>query len=74
MARSETIWLVQLMGETVLPIAAFTVKHELITWLKRHREGWPKYVIFRMADNPGTGDYYQPPKTLAVSELVPDAG
>lgn len=46
MARSPAVWVV--IGTTAVPIAAFTVKHELCTWLWKfqtpqtldHLHGW----------------------------------
>ena len=44
MARSSYIYLIRKNGE---PIAAFTVKHEMETWI-RHNPG--VYTLYRMAD------------------------
>lgn len=53
MARSTSIWLI--MNNHAEPIAAFTVKHEMLTWVTRQRnegrlvENW---VLIRFPDNP----------------------
>jgi len=54
MARSHAIWLVcAYAGESKIPVAAFTVKHELQSWLdKRFKGDKNQLQIFRMIDNP----------------------
>ena len=50
MARAETIWLVMHLGH---PKAAFTVKHELETWLSKQEEDFLLTAqVWRLADNP----------------------
>lgn len=52
MARSTTIWVVMDSEDNPLPVAAFTVKHELISWLKRHPGAVRLCRVFRCSDNP----------------------
>jgi len=49
MARAETIWIVLSDAGAVDPVAAFTVKHELETWLSR-REDRSELLIYRLPD------------------------
>jgi len=46
MARAETIWIVK--GDIQL-LAAFTVKHELETWLSK-RDDLDRLTVFRLPD------------------------
>lgn len=56
MARASYVWIVQ-RWDTVL--AAFTVKHELLTWLKEHDEKWPNDIfIVRFRSSDQSTDYY----------------
>ena len=67
MARSHAIWLVMQVWHTKPrePLAAFTVKHECVTWLdKRSEAARLDLRLFRMDDNPS--DYRQEP---TVTEL-----
>lgn len=47
MARSTYVYVV-LLAEDNLPVAAFTVKHELKTWIEMRPS--EKYRIFRVRD------------------------
>jgi hypothetical protein len=49
MARSVYIWLV--LGSEREPLAAFTVKHELITWLERCEMNEDNCTLWKIADN-----------------------
>lgn len=54
MARSHAIWLVTYDGfGKELPEAAFTVKHELVTYLRQYEEkfgGFEHLSLYRMSD------------------------
>lgn len=55
MARSHAIWLlISRKNETIpaVPVAAFTVKHELQTWLDRNRWQWDQLRLYYMKDGP----------------------
>lgn len=47
MARSSYVYIV---ADGLNMIAAFTVRHELTTWFKRH--GQPDFQVWRLRDNP----------------------
>ena len=67
MARSQTIWLVMQAG---LPVAAFTVKHELASWLEMqpHRS---HLTLFRCPDKPSWHpDYYEAPVQVTAAEVL----
>lgn len=50
MARSHSVWVVTHRDpSTAHPIAAFTVKHELKTWLTRRRK-LPLVWVYRLGD------------------------
>lgn len=49
MARAYNIWVVIPQGR-MIPIASFTVKHELKTWLSRRA---PEYHIYKIPDGGG---------------------
>jgi len=56
MARSSYIYAV--LSGLGLPLATFTVKHELIAWMRK----WPQdrlyeLVVWRMHDGPGGKQY-----------------
>ena len=63
MPRSNVIYVVQLSDHVV---AAFTVKHELVTWLERQSEPFI-HAVWRVPDNRGDG---RPITKLDVAELV----
>ena len=46
MARSTYVYVVTIVG-VVPPVAGFTVKHEMMTWLERHPGD---YRIWRLSD------------------------
>jgi len=48
MSRSAYIWVVA--DATPVPVAAFTVKHELAGWLERRQEGRSGLRITRLRD------------------------
>ena len=61
MARSKKIYTVIISEENEVngyfnyasyPIACFTVKHEMITWLKKRPQFWDCCYIYAMKDNP----------------------
>lgn len=55
MARSHAVWVLMQVDRTAnlgLPVAAFTVKHELMTWLDRNRWQWSVLRLYRMLDGP----------------------
>jgi hypothetical protein len=47
MARAHTVWIV-IKNKT--PVCAFTVKHELISWLKENRKGWNLWEVWKLPD------------------------
>lgn len=60
MARAQTIWVV-FQDPLPLPLGTFTVKHEMVTYLRRHPEypvdslrifrypdGGPKFLVTRI--------------------------
>lgn len=65
MSRATNIWIVHnAFGEQQ---AAFTVKHEMITWLESvHIDGW---VVVRLRDGRSYDQY--PPAAFNVAELLP---
>lgn len=66
MARSSYIYLVQ-EADTLKPVATFTVKHELESWLDRNGRG---FTITRMRDgNPVQHDWQKFP---AITPLDPE--
>jgi hypothetical protein len=54
MARSTYVYVVLRGGE---PVAGFTVKHELLTWLEHHHGN---HVVYRLGDG-GAG---RPPQRM----------
>lgn len=50
MARAHSIWVVKEEGVDG-PIMAFTVKHELVTWLSRPGTELPRLTVYKLADN-----------------------
>lgn len=78
MARSSYIYLLQDTDETepARPVAAFTVKHELVTWLEHSRSLWDHLKLFRMKDSPHWNqqfrdEYESPPVTeMSIIELM----
>jgi len=49
MARSTCVYVVMRTG--AMPVAGFTVRHELITWLTRHPEvREPDFAVWRCGD------------------------
>lgn len=73
MARSSRIYVVSnLSGD---PYAGFTVKHELVSWLKRRRMDaplCPPVRIYSMRDNPRTKADVFNLKLLLEKELLDD--
>lgn len=61
MARSVTIWVVQ-STVTDEPFAAFTVKHELVTWLTERQHQIAGFRLFRVPD----GLHHDPAHTKEV--------
>jgi hypothetical protein len=72
-ARSHAIWLLINPAKvaTTGPLAAFTVKHECVSWLDRHYAAGLK--LYRMDDNPS--DYRQEPTVteLDLDEFLKEA-
>ncbi len=69
MARSQYIYLVVESGyDWSTPRAAFTVKHELVSWLRAHKPSGAnsEFEVFRLAD----GNRNQPPVGLDLAELL----
>lgn len=66
MARSVTIWLVT--GSESEPLAAFTVKHELVTWLERWQMREDDCTVWKMADKPVEG-YSLDPRRVSFVDL-----
>lgn len=66
MSRSTYIYLAEYFawGEQ-WPAAAFTVKHELVSWLKS-QDNPGEYRVFRMSD----GDHGKDPALMVMSELL----
>lgn len=72
MARAEYIWVVRDgVGDL---IAAFTVKHELVGWLKRRTTGWvglaESWEITRLRDG---GNVIAPMRVGTAAELIEEA-
>lgn len=68
MARSSYVYTVQRYGSVV---AAFTVKHELISWLHWQERQHPHdfqvaHTVLRMSD----GGYNGLPQALSIQELM----
>jgi hypothetical protein len=51
MARSSYVYVVT-DGPVGPPVAAFTVKHELLTWVERSYEKAQFHTYWRLSDNP----------------------
>lgn len=70
MARSTYVYVVESTpdgGYYWHPIAAFTVKHELITWLRRRESEHDKLMLTRFPD----GDYgHRGPAKMDIAELL----
>jgi hypothetical protein len=69
-SRSHCIYVV--FDAFVVPIAAFTVKHEMVSWLEHqkaryHVELWS---VSRFPDNPGFLDEWRNPVELPIKELL----
>jgi hypothetical protein len=67
MSRSEYIYVVERPGE--LP-AAFTVKHELVTWLLNHQPLPPGLKIWRCDDG---AHKRRPPREIPLSEIAKES-
>lgn len=65
MARSTHVYVVDVPNGPL--VAAFTVKHELISWLRRHRSDvlWCVYRVTRLGDNSEAV-----PVVLPIDELL----
>lgn len=65
MARAHTIWIVvdELGG---VPLAAFTVKHELVTWAERHPNILADCRIFSVPD----GHSERTIKEISLGEII----
>lgn len=54
MARAHNVYVVMGSGTRIEPLAAFTVKYELVTWLENRSQHQPlraPVAIYRMGDN-----------------------
>jgi hypothetical protein len=74
MARSAYIYVVT-DGPVGPPVAAFTVKHELLTWIERQPPARPQYLNFwRLPDNPAVAERLgmtpNLPRELALGDLL----
>lgn len=71
MSRSSTIWIV--IDESHDVVAAFTVKHELVSFLgrQRTRDKFHLWSLYRVPDNPGI--VARPPKEFEIAALLEDA-
>lgn len=73
MARSAYVYLVMKEtlsddGERSWPVAPFTVKHELVTWLRHQTaEELEKLFVVRGHDNPGPDDEFV---DVAIKDLL----
>lgn len=67
MARSTCVYVV--MGSDGNPIAGFTVKHELVTWLGR-RQDEEFLVTSGLVWRCGDGLSQKEPRPMTVAELV----
>lgn len=69
MARSSYIYVVLPYGDDVDPIAAFTVKRELVAWLRARSAKWPRewLSVTRIPDG-RAGDAVQLDRTVLESE------
>jgi hypothetical protein len=74
-SRSSYVYFViESMPSSIEPVAGFTVKHELLTWLRQQKHT-DALLVYRMPDNP-TGYYAQVGRTGArvvdiTSEVLP---
>lgn len=50
MSQATTIWVAQI-GFAV--VAAFTVRHEMVSWLRKQDIGNPQMVVYKVPDNLG---------------------
>lgn len=73
MARADYVWIVRdSLGDL---LAAFTVKHELVTWLRRRTTGWEhtqlreSWTIDRMRD----GGLGEPVRVGTAADLLAEA-
>lgn len=50
----------------------FTIKHEMVTWLDRHRDevGFADWSVWRYPDNPGFGPAKRGPTLMPIEELL----
>lgn len=63
MARASYVYVV-LDGAGVC--AAFTVKHELVTWLGKQAN--PDLRLLRCPDDPGSGQWYRQPTEMQYAD------
>lgn len=70
MARSHAIWLLTYktcIEPPMWPVAAFTVKHEMKTYLDRNRWQWDELRLYKMIDSPHPVPAYR--EEPSVTEL-----
>lgn len=72
MARAEYVWIVRdALGDL---LAAFTVKHELVGWLKRRTAGWTglaeSWTVDRLRDG---GHAIAPVRVGTAADLIAEA-
>ena len=76
MARSSYVYVVTRLGE---PVKAFTVKHELLTWIERNYDSAQYCTYWRLPDNgvdPAVAERLgmtpSYPRELALGDLLKD--
>lgn len=73
MARSSYAYVVLHDGLTdTMPVAAFTVKYELVSWLHSYTGSLNRIRVFRCPDSPFpvTSEFYKCPAQIPLSELI----
>lgn len=71
MARSEYIYIVvSTAGDSTLPVAAFTVKHEMVRWLRRKITRELKAYRMRDGEQFCDADRRPPCAEIPMQELI----
>lgn len=69
MARASSIWLVYHESGTV--VAAFTVRHEMLTWVSSQPEPVSTWTVHRLPDNPsGSEMCHRIPELVDLKALL----
>jgi hypothetical protein len=68
MARSSSIWLVYDPSGKVA--AAFTVKHEMLSWIRSQPDPITTWTVHRMPDNPSKQHHRMPDPIDLAAMLV----